>query len=1288
MTKLLSLQVKAAIAMCLCLAAFGLNAQDCGCDIEITPDVFNGTNVIDGSKPIKGKVPKGGDKVCLMGPYTRSSIVFRNFRGSPGNPIVITNCGGKYVVNGVYSSGDYQPYSIKFDHSKYFRLTGGESDNPNDYGIEVIAGHQGVMVTDSSTNAEVDHLHIHNQGFAGIMAKTDPGCDESTWRENFTMKDLKIHHNWIHHTYRFKSNLNRTEGGEGMYVGFSFYATQRKITCINGNDTIIKYGYAHAIHDAKIYKNIVHDTGSDGIQVGACTSGCEIYDNTIIRHGQYPFWGQNGPRGDQGNGIQLGEGTGGKCYNNYIENIPPPNAPNKTGWSIICLGQGDNQIYNNVMVNGNYGGIFIDERPPATNNSYSFKFVNNTIVNASTVGILNYADQVQKTYIKNNIIHVKAGAKYIDRLSSNVQMDSTNNYETRDIATIKFKDAAAKDYHLLSNSPALNAGMNASVYGVTADFDGVPRPQGIAYDIGAFEFGSTGGLPVANAGDDRTITLPSSSTTLNGSASDPGGSITSWLWTQVSGPNTATISTPNASSTSVSGLVAGTYVFRLRATDNDSNQDTDDVSVNVIGATSWEFYLNAGGDVYTHLGKTWEKDKQLEPHAYLDQAYNSYATGSTSTYSGPNTTTAPSQVLGTYRYTANVNNILRYNIPVPVQGAQYRVTLFFAKKNGDTFTSGARRFDIYIEGVRIREAFDVYDNTLSGATSITHTLNVYDGTLNLSFEGVQGGHVQINDITLAKISTPPVANAGTDESITLPVTTATLSGSGSDGDGPVTFQWSQVSGPNAAAFESPSSPTTNVSGLVQGTYVFRLTVKDNENNTVTDDISLQVKAATSSWALFIDSGGDEVIANGNTWERDKQLTPHPTLNQSYNSYATGSASSFSGGNFTGAPDAVLGSYRYTSNSGTTIRYDIPVPVAGATYQITMYFARKTNDTFTSGVRRFDIEIEGLVAEGDFDVYDRAGGEASSFSYTTVSDNVLNLAFIATPPAHAQVNAIHVEKVADPDPSEISLFINSGGDTYQDDDNIWERDRQTMPHAYLDQSTTTYATGGTASFFGSNSTDAPSETLGSNRYSTTGGSVKYAIPVPSSGNYHVKLFFARKSGETYTSGGRRFDIKLEGNTVRAAYDIYDIGGTAATEFVYTINVTDGTLNVELAAVSGSIAQVNDISVTGPVTTPVGQGRIRTNEVTTTVAEETSDQAEIRLYPNPARDYVEIVFAQEGEHQIRFVNTLNQELISETYRAEKGEVRRYNIASFASTQIYLVYIRSAIGKVRVEKILKGN
>ena len=92
-----------------------------------------------------------------------------------------------------------------------------------------------------------------------------------------------------------------------------------------------------------------------------------------------------------------------------------------------------------------------------------------------------------------------------------------------------------------------------------------------------------GSLPVADAGKDQEVVwVWADGAVLDGSGSrDVFGSLASYAWTQVSGPNTATFADPDDVTASVSGLVAGTYVFRLTVTDNLGKQASDDVTVTV-----------------------------------------------------------------------------------------------------------------------------------------------------------------------------------------------------------------------------------------------------------------------------------------------------------------------------------------------------------------------------------------------------------------------------------------------------------------------------------------------------------------------------------------------------------------------------------------------------------------------------------------------------------------------------------------------------------------------------------
>ncbi len=82
-------------------------------------------------------------------------------------------------------------------------------------------------------------------------------------------------------------------------------------------------------------------------------------------------------------------------------------------------------------------------------------------------------------------------------------------------------------------------------------------------------------------------------------------------------------------------------------------------------------------------------------------------------------------------------------------------------------------------------------------------------------------------ITIAVISTVnPNADAGGDVSLTLPENSTTLSAQALP-DGPsLKYSWKQISGPGTIVIANPASQAIDLKGLIEGVYVFELTVTD------------------------------------------------------------------------------------------------------------------------------------------------------------------------------------------------------------------------------------------------------------------------------------------------------------------------------------------------------------------------------------------------------------------------------------------------------------------------------
>lgn len=419
--------------------------QECNCDHTLRVS----DNYIKASQL---KVSPG-DTICIEGGL-RTHLALMDFQGTADRPMVFINCGGQVVIEN-YNLG----YGLAFRNSRHF-IVSGTGDPGFKYGIKIAGtkeGASGVGIGDLSTDCELEFLEIANTGFAGIMAKTDPRCDGSANRDNFLMKNVRIHDNYIHDT-----------GGEGLYIGNSFYAGWN--TTCNGQEVTL---YPHDVIGLRVFDNIVENAGWDGIQIGCASQDTEIYGNKVIGYGL--------SGGDaHTNGIQIGGGTTGKVYNNEVKD--------GNGNGIIVLGLGDNMIFNNLIIGPGGYGIFCDDR--VTRESSQVALINNTIIQPGRGGILSYSEVTDNRVYNNMIIGDKCDITFGQGASGDVK----NNHLDKDlrgilnVAAKSFADFSTDDYRLSIQSSAVDAGVDVSDFGIDFDFNGHPRPQGKGYDTGAFEY--------------------------------------------------------------------------------------------------------------------------------------------------------------------------------------------------------------------------------------------------------------------------------------------------------------------------------------------------------------------------------------------------------------------------------------------------------------------------------------------------------------------------------------------------------------------------------------------------------------------------------------------------------------------------------------------------------------------------------------------------------------------------------------------------------------------------------
>lgn len=98
---------------------------------------------------------------------------------------------------------------------------------------------------------------------------------------------------------------------------------------------------------------------------------------------------------------------------------------------------------------------------------------------------------------------------------------------------------------------------------------------------------TTSGTVTVNAGSNLTVTLPTNSVTLSATATANGGpAIGGIFWELVSGPSFVQFSNEWALSTTVTGLVAGSYTFELSVANSNYQVSTSTMTVTVNAATT------------------------------------------------------------------------------------------------------------------------------------------------------------------------------------------------------------------------------------------------------------------------------------------------------------------------------------------------------------------------------------------------------------------------------------------------------------------------------------------------------------------------------------------------------------------------------------------------------------------------------------------------------------------------------------------------------------------------------
>uniref|UniRef100_A0A8C7ZXB9 KIAA0319-like n=1 Tax=Oryzias sinensis TaxID=183150 RepID=A0A8C7ZXB9_9TELE len=270
----------------------------------------------------------------------------------------------------------------------------------------------------------------------------------------------------------------------------------------------------------------------------------------------------------------------------------------------------------------------------------------------------------------------------------------------------------------------------------------------------------------------QEISLPTSSTVIDGSQSTDDDKVVAWHWEEVKGPLREEKVLADTKILTLTNLVPGNYTFSLTVTDSDGATNSTQATLSVNKAKDYRPISNAGPNQVIQLPRnsiTLYGNQSTDDHDSLS-----------------------------YEWSLSPESKDKV---VEMQGVRTPILQLSAMQEGDY-------------------TFQLTVTDSSGQQDTSHVTVIVQPENNKA----------------------PVANAGPEKELTLPVDRTTLDGSKSSDDQRIaTYRWTKTSGPDGVKIENADSAIATVTGLEVGTYTFMLTVTDDRNLENSDTVTVIVR---------------------------------------------------------------------------------------------------------------------------------------------------------------------------------------------------------------------------------------------------------------------------------------------------------------------------------------------------------------------------------------------------------------------------------------------------------------
>ncbi|XP_003788232.1 dyslexia-associated protein KIAA0319-like protein homolog isoform X2 [Otolemur garnettii] len=367
----------------------------------------------------------------------------------------------------------------------------------------------------------------------------------------------------------------------------------------------------------------------------------------------------------------------------------------------------------------------------------------------------------------------------------------------------------------------------------------------------------------------QEISLPTTSTVIDGSQSTDDDKIVQYHWEELKGPLREEKISEDTAILKLSKLVPGNYTFSLTVVDSDGATNSTTASLTVNKAVDYPPVANAGPNQVITLPQnsiTLYGNQSTDDHGITSYEWSlsPSSKGKVVEMQGVRTPTLQLSAMqeGDYTYELTVTDTIG-------QQATAQVTVIVQPENNkppqadagpdkelilpvdSTTLDGSKSSDdqkiiSYLWEKTQGPAGVQLENANSSVATVTGLqVGIYVFTLTVKDERNLQSQSSVNVIVKEEMNKPPIAKITGTVVITLPTNTAELDGSkSSDDKGIVSYLWTRDEGSPAAGEvlnHSDHHPILFLSNLVEGTYTFHLKVTDAKGESDTDRTTVEVK---------------------------------------------------------------------------------------------------------------------------------------------------------------------------------------------------------------------------------------------------------------------------------------------------------------------------------------------------------------------------------------------------------------------------------------------------------------